>query len=364
MKFAVNRLDFINALEPAVKATSGKEMAILGNVLLTAESGKVKLCGYNLSVTVFTSVSAAIDEQGAVCIDGQAIAAFLQKCSETNVIADTADKKINIKCGKAKTSLLYAKAEDYPPIEPMPDTAATVTLETDELFGAVKTAGYAAADASPRKVLECINISIDKSGIKLISCDGYRAAVYSKKSDGGIAADKSFGIFKNDIKTVMSIISSAEITLKFTEKHLEFDGGGVSVRTNLSAERYPEIEKQVKKNIEAACQHVTVDSAKLKETLAKIAALPRVSGDVPLRIDISSDKISFLYNFGNGIFTDEMDCRLEGDPFTVGVKTAFLSEMLKAVRGSVTLNCSGAGGAITVSQEDVSQMIMPMRLRK
>lgn len=364
MKFAVNRTDFIKALEPTVKVASGKQMAILGNVLLTAVSGKIKLCGYNLSVAVFTSVSVAIDEQGAACVDGQAIAAFLQKCSEPNVIVDTEDGKINIKCGKAKTSLLYADAEDYPSVEPISDNTTAITLETSELFDAVKIAGYAAADICSRKVLECINISIDKSGIKIMSCDGYRAAVYIWKSDNEVTERKSFGIFKNDIKTVMSIISSNEITLKYTDKQLEFNGEGITVRTNLSADQYPEIVQRVKTNIDAACQHITTDSVKFRETLLKILALPHSTGDVPLRIDVSSDRMSFLYNFGNGIFTDEIDCKLDGEPFTVGVKTAFLLDMLKSVRGEITVNCNGACCALTISQENISQMIMPMRLRK
>lgn len=364
MKFAVNRLDFIKALEPAVKVASGKQMAILGNVLLTAKAGKIKLCGYNLAVAVFTSVTAAIDEQDSVLIDGQAVGAFLQKCAEPTVIIATEDKRITVKCGKAKTSLLYAAADDYPKIAPVTDGASQITLETSELFNAVKIAGYAAADFCPRKSLECINISIDKRGIKLISCDGCRAAAYARKVNSGVSGNTSFGVFKNDIKTVMSIISSDEVTLKYTDKELEFDGDGVAVRVNLSAEQYPEIEKQITKNVNAAVQHITLDSAKLKETLSKITALPHPSGDMPLRIDLSTDRMSFLYNFGNGIFTDEIECELEGDPFTVGVKASYLSDMLKAVRGSITLNCNGAGGALTVLQEDITQMIMPMRLRR
>lgn len=364
MKFAVNRLDFIRILEPTVKVASGKQMAILGNVLLTAESGRIKACGYNLSVAVTASAAAAIDESGAACIDGHAIAAFLQKCDEPNVIVDTADMRMNVKCGKAKTSLMYALADDYPKAESLSNTANEVTLKTSELFDAVKTAGYAAAENCPRKELECINISINKNGIKIISCDGNRAAVYTKKSSCDIPEAASFGLFKNDVKTVMSIITSENMTLRYNDKHLEFSGGGISVMTSLSAKQYPNIEALVEKSTKTVSELITVDSSELKETLSKITALPKIGVEVPVRIDVGHDKMQFLYNFGNGIFTDEIECKLDGDPFTVGVKTMFLSDMLKSADGSITLNCNGPAGAITLQSENISQMIMPMRLKK
>lgn len=364
MKFAVNRLDFIRALEPTVKVASGKQMAILGNVLLTAESGRIKACGYNLSVAVTTSATAAIDESGAACIDGHAIAAFLQKCDEPNVIVDTADMRMNVKCGKARTSLMYALADDYPKAESLSDTANEVILKSSELFNAVKTAGYAAADDCPRKELECINVAIDKNSIKIVSCDGNRAAVYTKKLSCNIPKTASFGLFKNDVKTVMSIITSENITLRYNDKHLEIIGGGIAVMTSLSAKQYPNIEALVEKSTKTVSQSITVDSNELKETLSKITALPKIGGDVPVRIDVGHDKMQFLYNFGNGIFTDEIECELNGEPFTVGVKTMFLSDMLKSADGNIVLNCNGSAGAITLQRENISQMIMPMRLRK
>lgn len=364
MKFAVNRLDFIKALEPTIKAASGKQMTILGNVLLTAESGKIKLCGYNLSVAVAATVSAAIDEQGSACVDGRAIAEFIRRCEEPNVIVDTVDRKINVKCGKARTSFMYAQSEDYPEVDSLPNTADEVTLKTNELFNAIKKAGYAAADDCSRKALECINILIDKNMLKLISCDGYRAAVFSENLSARTSKSANFGLFKNDIKTIMSIISSDDITLRYTNKHLEFKSENVTVRANLSSEQYPNIEAQIKKNYKTANQFITVDSGNLKETLLKVMALPKIGTDAPLRIDVSADKMQFLYNFGNGIFTDEIECELKGEPFTVGVKAAFLSDMLKSSDGSVVLNCNGPAGPIVVSNENISQMIMPMRLRK
>ena len=79
MIFTSNRDALIEALVLASKATSPKQMAILGNVYITPKKGTVEILGYNLSTAVFTSVPAAIENPNAACIPGAAVESFLEK---------------------------------------------------------------------------------------------------------------------------------------------------------------------------------------------------------------------------------------------------------------------------------------------
>lgn len=361
MKFTANRDALIEALVLANKATSAKQMAILGNVHISPRKGAIEILGHNLSTAVFTSVPAAIEEPSNACVPGATVAAFLEKCAEPTVTVTLENKKANIKCGRAKTTLACAEPEDYPQIERLGSDALSCEICTDEFFYAIKSVMYACAEQCAKVSLQCLNIKISGNKLHITACDGYRAATVEKSVSA--TGKGTFNIFKNDIKTAMAVLSGEKIELRYNSKTLEFIGADSVCKVNLCAEEYPDIEKQIQKAFSGATEHITVKAAAIKSTLARICALPSQSVGYPLRLDIS-DNITLSYNFGTGTFTDEVECKLDGEPFTVGVGTQFFADALKSVRESITIGCHGEKGAITVDSGDMRQMLMPMRLKK
>ena len=161
----------------------------------------------------------------------------------------------------------------------------------------------------------------------------------------------------------MAVLSGENLELRYNTKTLEFVGADSVCKINLCADEYPNVKGQIQKSLNGVAQHITLKTAQLKSALARVTALPNQSSDYPLRLDVS-ESIVLSYNFGTGTYSDEVECKLDGDPFTVGVKTSFLADALRAAGDSVIMDCSGEKGAIIVNSGNMQQMLMPVRLKK
>ena len=359
MEFEVNREDLIKALGAAEKATAGKQMAVLGNVLIKAECGEVEILGYNLSLAVF----ARIPESGSGLLAAGQVSAFLAKCTDRSVNVSTEGDKAVIKCGRSKVTFICPPADDFPEPRSIERDANEITVDLAAFSSAVSAVIYAAADISSREALQAVNISFSVGRIQLTGCDGLRVASCNYDSEK-TGADCDFNILKADLKTALQIIEGNKITIRYSKSDIEFVGeDGRTVRTRLCSADYPEVGQMMKRSFAAAKQLIKLSAEELGELLKKLLALPKESIEAPTRLNFSNDRLTVVYDFKSGCFIEEIPCELSGNPFTVGVRASFLAEMIKGATGEIMLGCDGSEGAVTLEQGHVRRMFMPMRLR-
>lgn len=363
MEFEVNREDFIKAIGAAAKATAGKQMSVLGNVLIKADHGKVEILGYNLSLAIFAGVPAAVKESGSGLLAAGQVSAFLAKCTDKTVNVSTDGDKAIIKCGRSRVTFICPPADDFPEPRSIEKDANQITTDAILLNSAVSAVIYAAADISSREVLQAVNISFSDGEIRLVGCDGLRAASCKCRVEM-VGTDCDFNIFKADLKTALQVIEGNEITIRYSKSDIEFIGdNGRVVRTKLCAADYPEVGQMMKKSFSSAKQLIKLSAEELGGLLQKLLALPKESIEAPTHLDFDSGKLTVIYDFKSGRFVEEMPCELEGEPFTVGVRATFLAEMIKNTAGEIMLGCDGSEGAVTLEVGNVRRMFMPMRLR-
>ena len=363
MKFDIDRTDFIRALDSANKATAGKQMTALGDVYIKAAGNMINITGYNLSTAIFTYAAAKVSEPGEICCSADTILRFLQKCDDV-AASVSADTKMTVKCGRSKVTVAASPADDYPKVEHLPDDSPRIVIDNSLLAVMLKKTMFAAANDATRPELRCVNLSIDNGIIKITAADGYRVAVCTQKAEFiGEAVNGNFNIFKEEIQTALSVLKSAKLTIKYDSKNIEFvDGGETAVKVSLCANPFPNIDSIIKKNERAVQQQVTLISEELIETLQKTSVLPK-SGLVPVKMRFRGDTATISYGSGLADFIDTLDCKLEGDPFVIGINDKYFLESLKNAAGDIVLNCNGMTGAIIFENGNTKHMIMPMRLK-
>lgn len=363
MRFEVDRTDFINALDNANKATAGKQMPALGDVHISAQGNKVNITGYDLSTAIFTYTSAKVIEEGEVCCSADTVARFLQKCYDVTaeIIVDT---KMTVKCGRSKITVAVAPAEDYPKPDKLPPESPAIFIDYDLLSSMFIRTVFAASNDAVKPELRCVNLSISDGIIKITAGDGYRVAVCTEEAENvGKAVKSSFNIFKENVQIALKILKASQVAIKYNSKNIEFiDEHGTAVQVNTCANEFPNFENIIKKSEKSIKQYVTLKSDELLEALQKISVLPK-NAPVPTKIRIGANTAVISYGSGLADFVDTLDCKLEGDPFVVGVKDKYLLEALKGAPGDITLKCNGPTGAIIFENRNTKHMIMPMRLR-
>lgn len=363
MRFEVDRTDFINALDSANKATAGKQMTALGDVYLSAHDNEVNITGFDLSTAIFTRARAKVTEPGEVCFTADTVSRFLAKCDyvSTEIIVDT---KMTVKCGRSKITVAIASTEDYPLPEKLPPESPEIHIDYDLLSSMLKKTVFAASNDSVKPELRCVNLSISNGIMKITAGDGYRVAVCTEEAENvGKAVNSNFNIFKENIQTALKILKASQITVKYDFKNIEFiDECGTTVKMSVCANEYFNFENIIKKNEKAIKQYITLKSDELTETLQKISVLPKGT-PTPTRMRFSDGTATISYGSGVADFIDTLDCKLEGDPFVVGIKDKYMLEALNGSTGDITLKCNGSTGAIMFENGNTRHMIMPMRLK-
>ena len=363
MKFEVNRKDFIDAMAAAAKATAGKQMAILGNIHITAAEGCVELLGYNLQLAVFAVTPAAVAEPGEALISATSVSNFLSKCAETTAIIAADCENVTVKCGRSKVTLLSPPVCDYPALKRLDAQDSEMRIKAGQLRTAVGSVIYAAADSSSRTSLQAVNLNFDNGVLEFIGCDGYRAASCRYAAED-IKTRHSFNVIKSDLKTALSLVDGSDIAIRYNNKEIEFVGeDGTAVRTRLCAEAYPEVGQMISRSFAEVKQTVQISSEELRDVLNRLLALPKETPEAPARLSFSENELTIIYDFKSGQFVDKVRCELNGEPLTVGIRASFLMEAIRGTEDELSIGCNGSNGALTIEKDGVRRIIMPMRLR-
>lgn len=365
MNLTIDRTDFIKVLEKASKATSKKQSPILGNVCLSANKESIYVKAFDLSTSIFVSAKANIMMPGEACFLPETVLKFLNKCDDSLVKLDTEDNKMTVICGRAKVSVALVALTDYPDVEKLSiETCSNIELNDGIFTDMMREVSFAADSQSPRYELRCVNLKIENNTVTAQACDGYRMAIHTVAGTHiGKSVKADFNIFKDSVATILSTLNTEEISITYDKNNIQFtDSFGTTVKTSLCANSYPDVSKNLKGIKKNHTQKITINGAELYEMLKRVSVLPKLTAE-PIKMVFDDSGAKAVYKSGATDFFEELDCVLEGEPFTIGFSDKYLSDGLKSATGNVELYCGGSSNGVTFEINGTEHMIMPMRLK-
>lgn len=174
MKLTIDKTTLTRALKIAGRAVPGtSSLAILGNVLLDASEGRLRLVGSNLDLTVTTWAEASVQTPGTVTVPAALLGQVVAAMPKGDLTLTLSEKSVTLKVSgqRHQANVKGLPAEDFPAL-PLPASEAKVTLADTMLRDAVARTAMAASRDDLRPVLGGVLCDFQESKLVLAGADG------------------------------------------------------------------------------------------------------------------------------------------------------------------------------------------------
>ena len=362
MKFTVNREKLQKALQRVGSIIGARSMLpLLGNVLIEAGDGSLKLCTTDLDIRITTSVEAEVAEPGRSTVPARRLTQLVASFS-----ADTVDFAVDEKdhfklnCGTGRFTLLGLPAADFP--EPAEfECIRELKLKESEFKHMISAIGYAVSADDSRKVLTGVLMNCHDSILTMVATDGKRMAMQERAPEVFTGEDGDAIVPLKAVNETKRLLEGSEpVSIIFGEKQCLFRGANFELTTKLIEGNYPNF-RQV---IPTACKReIEIPVEPFKKKIGTVSLLLSESSSYII-LNFEEGKMSIKGSsseFGEG--SDSIDIAFEGEPFEVSFNPVYLVQPLD-VTGceNIKLKVNDPLTPVTMeADEGFLYVIMPIR---
>ncbi len=187
MKLNCSQSELNIALQLVTRAVSNRPThPVLANVLLAADevTGKLRLTGFDLSLGIQTSISASIENSGAITLPAKLFGEIVSKLSNDSPIILTSDEnnqQVQLTSKSGTYSVRGMVADDFPDL-PLVESGTSLKLNPLSLSSAIKSTLFASSTDDAKQLLTGVNLTFDGYGIESAATDGHRLAILNLKN--------------------------------------------------------------------------------------------------------------------------------------------------------------------------------------
>ncbi|MFL5402430.1 MAG: DNA polymerase III subunit beta [Gemmatimonadales bacterium] len=369
MKLTITREQFQEGLVAVAASIPAKTtLPILSNILLEATKDGIRLSGTDLDISVSTTVSASVDEEGAITLPARKLVEIIRELPSAAIrLTASGEQRVTIECGRSRFRLLGLPREEFPafPSVKFEGGWRTSSKELQKLIGHV---AFAASTEESRPILNGVLWELRPERMRMVATNGHRLArmdVPTSEAQGASQADLI--VPPKALDQIRRLFGTEEtVEIARSENHLGFRTGSTQVFTRLIEGPYPNYEQVIPRENDKAA---TADKAALTSALRRMSI---VASDQTHRIRMAfangSCKLS-VQTPDLGEAQEELNVSYEGDPLEIGFNAAYLLEILKYIpTDEVRMTFKAPERAATcepVGWDDPASylaLVMPLRL--
>jgi DNA polymerase-3 subunit beta len=380
MKLSFSKSDLLNAIQMVQSSVSTKStLPILSNILIQVDKAskagqKIRLEATDLEVGIRCTVKAEVLKEGKITVPAKKFSELVREMPDGKEIElSTADgKKVELKCGKVRASLLALSPEDFPLIPEFPE-AKSFKLTRSVFRDMIRKTSFAISLDETRYVLNGIFFMAGSGEIRMVATDGRRLA-YISKNGMDAALNASVIIPSKAINELLRLLAQNEggdedwIQISPYENQISFKWVNSGEETVLVSRiidgTFPNYEQVIPKAKEIEFKVKTADILSAVKR-ASLFAQDR-GGSVKFSLGKGLMKISANAQ-GVGEEEEEIEITYAGSPFEIAFNPAFLLDALKNNDSpEIRFEFSSAlnpGLVKPVDNDRYLCVIMPMRLQ-
>jgi DNA polymerase-3 subunit beta len=369
MKLTITREQLQEGLVAVAASVPAKTtLPILSNILLEATKDGIRLSGTDLDIAVSTTVSASVDQEGAITLPARKLVEIVRELPSAAIrLTASGEQRVTIECGRSRFRLLGLPREEFPafPSVKFEGGWRTSSKELQKLIGHV---AFAASTEESRPILNGVLWELRPERMRMVATNGHRLArmdVPTSETQGASQADLIVPPKALDqIRRLFATDETVEIAR--SENHLGFRTSSTQIFTRLIEGPYPNYEQVIPRDNDKVA---TADKGALTAALRRMSI---VASDQTHRIRMAfangSCKLS-VQTPDLGEAQEELNVSYEGDPLEIGFNAAYLLEILKYIpTDEVRMTFKAPERAATcepVGWDDPASylaLVMPLRL--
>lgn len=370
MKILVERSLFLPALSVVGGVVERRQtLPILGNLLLVAEEGGVRLRGTDLEIEISTGAAAEVQEGGAVTLPARKLIDIVRSLPEDGQIEIKCQgDRASLICNRSRFTLSTLAAGDFPSME-TPEALVGLELERELLRRLLDKTAFAMAHQDVRYYLNGVLLELSSGRIVAVATDGHRLA----KVVGAVGAfsspleaePKQVIIPAKTVTELRRLLGAApeRVRLELSERTLRVELGETVMVSKLVEGQYPEYSRVIPSGLELEAK---VDKERLRGALQRTAILSneKYKG---VRVTFEQGRLALqTQNPEKEEAEDELEIDYSGDRVSVGFNVAYVLDVLNAVDvPEVVIEFRNAESSAVwrgMGTEDEVFVIMPMRL--
>lgn len=376
MKFTCEKQALSEAIAGVSKAVSQRSnIPSLEGILFKAEGTSLTLTGYDLEISIITSIEARIKDEGSVVLNARLVGDMVRRMPSDLIEFDCdANLYTTIKCGITEYNISGIHAQDYPelPAAAMPSSdgsenknglSRALTVDGPLLKEMIDTTIYAVATDDKKPAQAGEKFVLEKEKLTLVALDGFRLAICTRS----VNADKEISIVipSKTLSEVSRLIGDTDtpVIISASKRFVAFNLGEYLILSRLLDDAFLDYKKTINPT------HVTrvvVDVRDFCSSIERASLIITERQKNPLRISFD-EQLTVRCQTDLGKVVDAIDCVFEGEKMEVGFNNRYL---LDALRNSgcdkVAIELNGPLAPVKVlptEEDDFLFLVMPVRFK-
>lgn len=349
---------------------SRPQMAILSNILLKTEAGRLQITASNLETTITTTIGAKIVSAGEFTVPGRTLLELVAGLSAEKLTLLQKDGVLAISGGKFKGKIAGMPATEFPKLTEDKKDGVVWTIDKKAFQNGVSRVLFAAASDESRAVLTGVLFRANADSLVLAATDGFRLSV-GKIRTKGKELENGFIIPAKALAEASRLLEGdGEFKLVYLpdSNQIVFDLEESKIYSRLIAGNFPDYEKIIPSNSTTKIVSTTEELAKAVK-LASIFA--RDSANI-VKLKVRGAKLKISANAPEvGENETEIDIAVEKgadeEEFIIAFNYRYLLDLFASVGNTeLTVEFNGplAAGIFRLpSDPHFLHIIMPVRVQ-
>lgn len=364
MKVSVSQEKFAKALNNIKDiASSRNELAVLNNILIRTDEGRLLIAGTNLEIASTQYLSVKIDKPGSITIPARLVSEFVSNLPNDIVNLEVEKDHLKITSGNFSSIINGIVADEFPEL-PTVDSkeSVSVQLPIEDLKKSISQTKIAVSSDMSRPVLTGVYWHTYEGFLYLTATDGYRLAEKRLiKTDIELSAIIPASTLNEVVK---SIDDTSDVEIIFDESQVCFKTDNIEIISRLIDGRFPDYRQLIPDKSETEVRINKADFARV----TKIAALfaRESGGGITLKASKDNSLLS-IHSIASelGENTSEANATISADG-QITLNSRYLNEVFNIIEGTDLIFSFNGKLAPCLIQENIKKpdykhIIMPMK---
>ncbi len=365
MRFICEKKDLSEAVSLVQKAINSQNtLPVLANILLKTEGQKLYLSATNLEIAISTSLSAQVQNEGAVTLPARLFSNYISllKDGEVEIGLDNGDS-VTIKSSDSQTKVKGISADEFPEL-PVVQEEFSFTLPAEVLKEGIEQTVFSCSASSTRPVLSGVLLWVKGSELRLVGTDSYRLG--EKKI--ALPAEMEEGKYIVPARTFQELSrilgKEKEVKVILSKNQILFQTEHSEISSRLIEGNFPDYERIIPATEQATS---TVSRPDFILAVKRAGIFAREIDNNNVRISIEKEHISIATEeteIGSG--TTNVDASVEGEGTLMALNAQYLLDALQVVSTeNVILKTGNTLAPVKISAENDDSfvhIIMPLKV--
>lgn len=341
--------------------------------------GRCVLTTYDTEKGVRVTVEASVIDPGSYAINASKFSQTV-RAMDGDTITLTVDAKncATITSGKSSHTMSALNGADFPEIPKLTSNQGVV-INAKTLRGMISKCMFAMGIKDQRAILNGMYFTIDQDQLTLVSCDSFKLAVCSTRTEiVNMDADKTdaykFIVPNRAVSEIYKLLSGKEdeTSMYVTRKNIVVSMGDVIFFSKLIEGEYLDYNRIIVKNHRI---FVTVDREEFLSALERASLITEEkSGSSHVKLTTAADTLQISATSGAGSAYDEISAIQEGEDIVIAFNNRYLMDSLRSSAAEkIKLSMSGPRSSMNIEPADPETedtagdselfMILPVRMK-